>query len=75
MVAEELYRLMRKDIRAHIAAVVDSETDEFIGHKEAARMLGMTPGSLYHRDDVPYTLVGRKRLYSKAALRRYVRKD
>lgn len=72
-IAGELYKLMRKDVRKHLAAVVEVETDEFIGHKEAAAMLGMSPGGLYQRKDIPYSKPGKQRVYSKNMIIQLIR--
>ena len=40
MVAEELYKLIHKDVRNIVSQTVKEETEEWIGAKEAAKVLG-----------------------------------
>lgn len=72
-IAGELYKLMRKDIPKFMSAVVEAEVDEYIGHKEAAAMLGMSQSGLYQRKDIPYSKPGKQRVYSKNVISRIVR--
>lgn len=71
-IASELYKLMRKDVKTHLTNVVDKEMDTFISHNEAAALLNLSPGTLYHRKDIPFTKTGGKRIYSRLALVRYL---
>lgn len=72
-IAQELYKLMRKDMKDRMADAVANAEDEFLSHREAAAFLRTTPGALYIRKDVPYTKLGRKRIYSRNALDAFVR--
>ena len=74
-IAQELYKLMRKDMKDRLAETVANAEDEFLSHRQAAEFLCMTPGSLYHRKDVPYTMIGGKRIYSRNALDAFVRRS
>lgn len=71
-IASELYKLMRKDVKTHLGTIVDKEMDTFISHNEAAALLNMSPGTLYHRKDIPYTKTGGKRIYSRLALVKFL---
>ena len=44
MVAEELYKLIHKDVRNIVSQTVKEETEEWIGAKEAAKVLGWSVG-------------------------------
>ena len=72
-IAQELYKLMRKDMKDRLAEAVANAEDEFLSHREAAEFLCTTPSALYVRKDVPYMKVGRKRIYSRNALTAFVR--
>lgn len=64
MIAEELYRLMR-----------DGKTvpERYLGAKEAAAMLGMPIGTLYHKlPEIPHTKVGRRLRFTESSLRAYI---
>lgn len=44
MVAEELYKLIHKDIKVIVSQTVKEETEEWIDAKEAAKVLGWSVG-------------------------------
>lgn len=73
MVAQELYTLMRKDVKRHIAAIVETENEEYLSHREAAALLGMSPSGLYQRTDIPFSKPGKRRLYAKSTIIKYIR--
>lgn len=73
-IAAELHSLLRKDVKQHLASIVEQELDDdFICHEEAARILGLSPSGLYQRKDIPYAKPGKRRLYSKTELIRIIR--
>ena len=45
MVAEELYKLLHKDVKTLITQTVKEETEEWINSKEAAAILGWSVGT------------------------------
>lgn len=51
MIAEELYNFIRKDAVKATEEILKDETEEFIGLKDAAQMLGMSPSTLYKNKD------------------------
>lgn len=56
MVAEELYKLIHKDVKNIVSQTVKEETEEWIGAKEAAKVLGWSVGTLYNRiEEIPHT--------------------
>lgn len=71
LIASELYKLMRKDMTQTISEVADRTDDELLSHAEAAAFLRTSPAALYKLKGIPYTKNGRKRLYSKLALKKY----
>lgn len=75
LIANELYKLMKKDIKGALAEAAERETDRYMTHREAAVLLCTTPTALYKDKFVPYTKMGSKRIYSEMELRHYLRKD
>lgn len=51
MIAEELYKLIRKDVVNVAAETAHDETEEYLCPKEAARMLGWSVSNVYKRKD------------------------
>lgn len=74
MIAEELYKFIRKDCCEATEVILKDETEEFICLKEAARMLGMSPGWLYKSKDKIgcYTKVKGRIRFAKSRLKRAV---
>lgn len=73
MIAEELYALMRPEVKQAATTIATDELDTWLSHEEAAKMLGYSVQTLYQRIDIPYTKVGRKRRYSRSALLQFLR--
>lgn len=74
--AKELYGHLRKELMAQITVAVEEENDTIIGTKAAAQMLNIQPATLRRKcnnGEIPYTKKGRKLLFSKLALMRYIR--
>lgn len=68
-VAEELYKLMRNDVKRLVKEAVEEETSEWLGAREAAELLGWSLGTLYNRiDDVPHSKSGRVLRFKKSSL-------
>lgn len=68
-VAEELYKLMRNDVKRLVKEAVEEETSEWIGAREAAELLGWSLGTLYNRiDTVPHSKSGRVLRFKKSSL-------
>lgn len=65
ILAEELYKLMKKDIKNLVAQAVTEETDEWLTPEQAAGMLSMSISYVMH-SDIPYTKVGHRRRYRKS---------
>ena len=51
MIAEELFKIIRKDCIEATKEIVKDETEEFICLKEAARILGISPSTMYKKKD------------------------
>lgn len=71
MVAEELYKLIRKEVVEASKEITKDDTEEFICLKDAARMLGISPGYLYKKKDKIgcYTKIHGHILFAKRQLR------
>lgn len=68
-VAEELYKLMRNDVKRLVKEAVEEETSEWLGAREAAELLGWSLGTLYNRiDPVPHSKSGRVLRFKKSSL-------
>lgn len=68
-VAEELYKLMRNDVKRLVKEAVEEETSEWLGAREAAELLGWSLGALYNRiDTVPHSKSGRVLRFKKSSL-------
>lgn len=74
MIAEELHKLIRKDVVETVKEIVIEETDEFINSVEAAKILNWSMKTLYNRrDDVgSYVKVGNRLMFSKRALKQRI---
>lgn len=72
MVAEELYKLIHKDVKV-ITQTMKEETEEWISTKEAARLLGWSVGTLYNRiEDVPHTCLNNRLRFKRSSLIQYL---
>jgi hypothetical protein len=65
ILAEELYKLMKKDIKNLVSQAVTEETDEWLTPEQAAGILSMSISYVMH-SDIPYTKVGHRRRYRKS---------
>ena len=65
ILAEEIYKLMKKDIKTIVSQVVTEEADEWLTPEQVARMLSMSISYVMH-SDIPYTNVGCRRRYRKS---------
>ena len=73
MVAEELYKLIHKDVKNIVSQTVKEETEEGIGAKEAAKVLGWSVGTLYNRiEEIPHTKLNNRLRFKKSALLQYL---
>lgn len=65
LVAEELYKLMRKDIKGVISNAVEKETDVWMNAHEVAAYMGVSLGYVM-RSDIPHAKIGRMNRYRKS---------
>ena len=74
MIAGELYRLLKRDLRNEFVAITERAVDRLLTTKEAAQMLGISVQTLYHkRATIPHVRVGRCLRFSEKALYDYLR--
>jgi excisionase family DNA binding protein len=70
MVAEELYKLLIKDIRTIVFEAVNKSSDRLLSTKEVAELLGWSVGTVYNKSrELPHTKAGKKLIFSEAAIR------
>lgn len=76
MVAEELIPLMRKEIKRIVESVLEKESDKddvFLDYSEASKLTSLSVRYLKeHIDEIPHTVIGKKRIFSKVALIKYL---
>lgn len=73
ILAEELYKLMRKDVKRIVEETVIECSDEWVGVGEAANILGCSVGTLYNNiSNIPHTKNGRLLRFKKSALIKYL---
>lgn len=72
MIAEEMIPLIRKEIKRIVETVLDREEkkdDVFLGFIEASKLTSLSVRYLKeHIDEIPHTVVGRKKVFSRNAL-------
>lgn len=70
LIAEELFKLLRKDVVAVAREVGEEEFEEYVDAKEAAKILGWKVRNVYARkDDIgAYTKLGRNLRFPKSKL-------
>lgn len=74
IIAEELYKLMRNDIREIVRETTIFENEEYLTSVDAAKMLNWSIGTLYNRkDDIgSYIKVGNQLRFPKTQLKRII---
>lgn len=73
MVAEELYKLIKKDIPGFVQGAVVDGMDEYLNTKQAAEFLGCSVSQIRHNiADIPCTKVGGRYRFKKSALAAYM---
>ena len=74
MIAEELYKMLRSDVRDVTEAIAEDENEEFITLKEAAAMLSISPSNLYKTKDQYgcYTKINGRIKFAKSRLKKTI---
>lgn len=65
LIATELYKLMKDDVKKHVRELVKEEQDDWLSPKQAADILGVSVSFVMH-SDLPKTKVGRMNRYKKS---------
>jgi hypothetical protein len=72
MIAEELHKFIRNDVRKAVTEMATAETEEYLNAKQAAVFLGWKLQTLYNRiHDIPHTKNGKSLIFTKSALRKF----
>lgn len=73
MIAEELAKVLQKEIRKMVVDITVGDMENYISASEAADYLGMSKRTLYNRiDEIPHTKFGRVLKFQKSKLRDYI---
>lgn len=64
MIAEELHKFIRNDVRKVVTEMATAETEEYLNAKQAAVFLGWKLQTLYNRiHDIPHTKNGKSLIF------------
>lgn len=69
MIAEELHKFIRNDVRKAVTEMATAETEEYLNAKQAAVFLGWKLQTLH---DIPHTKNGKSLIFTKSALRKFM---
>lgn len=73
MIAEELHKFIRNDVRKVVTEMATAETEEYLNAKQAAVFLGWKLQTLYNRiHDIPHTKNGKSLIFTKSALIKFM---
>lgn len=74
MVAEELYKLLRKDLIERVAEINAEANDRQLSTSEAAQFLGCSTKTIYNKiKSIPHYKVGKHLRFSEMALAEFIR--
>ena len=66
MVARELHKLLKEDIKEAIVSHVKMQDDKLISVKEAAKTLGLSTQTIYNnKNKIPHKKIGGRLLFSR----------
>ena len=73
MVAEELAKLIKPEIRKMVIDMTVSDMENYISASEAADYLGMSKQTLYNKiSEIPHVKFGRILKFQKSELKKYI---
>jgi len=71
LIAIELYKLMKDDVKKYVHEIVMEETDEWLNIQQVAEYMGMSVGYIKdHIKDIPHTKVGRINRFRKSDIQK-----
>lgn len=74
MVAEELYKLMHKDLAERITQLTAETLDKPLSVSQAAEYLGCSPKTIYNNiQDIPHIKVGKFLRFSERSLAAFIK--
>ena len=69
MIAEELYKLMKKDIKSLVSEAVKMESDEYLNTSEVSKLMGVSISYVKQNiSSIPHTKVGRLNKFRKSEI-------
>lgn len=67
IIAEELYKLMKDDIKKHVSEFVKEEKEEWLNIVQVSEFMGVSVGYIKdHIHEIPHTKVGRLNRFRKS---------
>lgn len=73
VIAEELHKFIRNDVRKVVTEMATAETEEYLNAKQAAVFLGWKLQTLYNRiHDIPHTKNCKSLIFTKSALIKFM---
>lgn len=69
ILAEEIYKLMKKDIKDLVSQTVTEETEEWMSTEQVAEMMGVSVSYVAH-SSIPRSKVGRLNRYRKSDIQK-----
>ena len=73
MIAEELHKFIRNDVRRAVTEMATAETEEYLKPKQSVEYVKAKLQTLYNRiHDIPHTKNGKSLIFTKSALRKFM---
>lgn len=73
MIAEELFKLLRKDLRNAVFEATVQANDRLLTVKEVAEILGWSTGTVYNKiKELPHTKAGKRLIFSEKAIHEWL---
>ena len=73
MIAEELAKILKREIAEAVRKAVEAENEKYIGTAEAAKMLGVTAKTIHNRiSEIPHYNIGNRLRFRESDIRRLV---
>ena len=73
LIAEELYKLIHKDVKLYVSTAVEAETEEWLNTQQAAEFLGVSLSYIKKNiTDIPHTKIGKLNKFKKSTLLQFL---